>query len=330
MGVRIGLTGDVMLGRQVDRHQASRPPHAIWGNLLERIQSLDGLLINLECCLSNRGERWTRTHRPFHFRANPEWAVSALERASVDCCALANNHVLDYGEVALQDTLDSLDDAGIAHAGAGLNREEALEPATFGAGDLDVTVVSLTDNTPEYAAGEDSPGTARVEIDVENSETRETVHEALDTANATDPDLLIASLHWGPNMVTDPPERFRSFGQWLVEAGVDVIHGHSAHVFQGIQVHQGRPICYDTGDFVDDYAVDRDLRNDRSFLYELTVTPGGRPAELRLIPTEIYDYSVHLASQEAAEWNYEQLRQRSAAFETDIERDEGALVIDLG
>jgi poly-gamma-glutamate capsule biosynthesis protein CapA/YwtB (metallophosphatase superfamily) len=128
------------------------------GALLERLRALDGLIINLECCLSTRGEPWRRTHRPFHFRADPEWAVPALRAAGVDCCALANNHVLDYGEVALRNTLDALDDGGIAHAGAGRNREAAFDPAVVAVEGLDVAVVSLTDNTPEYAATVDSPG----------------------------------------------------------------------------------------------------------------------------------------------------------------------------
>jgi len=108
-------------------------------------------------------------------------------------------------------------------------------------------VVSFTDNTPEYAADEESPGTARIEIDIDDSDTRRLVSDALERARETNPDLLVASLHWGPNMVTEPPESFREFGRWLIEDGVDIVHGHSAHVFQGIEVHEGRPIVYDAG-----------------------------------------------------------------------------------
>jgi poly-gamma-glutamate synthesis protein (capsule biosynthesis protein) len=130
-------------------------------------------------------------------------------------------------------------------------------------------------------------------------------------------------------MVVEPPDAFRAFARWLVEAGFDVVHGHSAHVFQGVDVYRGRPVLYDTGDFVDDYAVDARLRNDRSFLFELEVSPAGRPTELRLSPTEIADCAVHEASPDAAAWSRERMRERSAPFDTAFERDGDALVLAL-
>ncbi|WP_247002883.1 CapA family protein [Halosolutus gelatinilyticus] len=327
---RLGFTGDVMLGRRVDDRQRHRDVDAVWGTVLDRLHALDGLVINLECVLSTRGRKWRRTNRPFHFRADPGWAVPALERAGVDVCALANNHVLDYEEAALRDTLDHLDAAGIARAGAGETIDEALDPAATSIGDLDIAVVSVTDNTPEFAADEESPGTARIEVDVDDPDTRRLVRDALSRARETNPDLLVASLHWGPNMVTEPPKSFREFGRWLIEEGVDVIHGHSAHVFQGIEVYDGAPIVYDAGDFVDDYAVDDRLRNDRGFLFELSVTSDGAPTELRLHPTEIDDCAIHEAAPEAAAWSRERMRERSAEFGTTFDRDGEALVLSLG
>lgn len=332
---RLGFTGDVMLGRNVDEYQRRRrrPATAAWGNVLDRLRTLDGLFVNLECCLSTRGEPWTRTHRPFHFRADPDWAVPALEEAGVDWASLANNHLLDYGETALLDTLDHLDEAGIAHSGADEDVEAARRPAVVeterkgDADDLRVAFVSATDNTPEFAAGEDSPGTAYLDLSDEVG-ARETMTEMLARARRTDPDLLVASLHWGPNMVEEPPEHFREFGHWLAERGVDLVHGHSAHVFQGVEVHDGTPILYDCGDFVDDYAVDDELRNDRGFLFEVGVTEG-EIAELRLFPTEIYDYAVHEARSEAAEWSRSRMRDLSAEFGTEFEEVDGELVLRL-
>ncbi|WP_336036967.1 CapA family protein [Halobacterium yunchengense] len=329
MSTRLGFTGDVMLGRLVDESQRRRPVAAVWGDVLDRLRALDGLFVNLECCLSTGGRPWRRTERAFHFRADPEWAVPALERAGVDCCALANNHVLDFEVPALEDTLSHLEDAGIARAGAGRTRTDAFAPATLTVADLDVAFVSLTDNTPEYAATETSPGTARVEFDVDDEEGRAAVEGALERARARDPDLLVASLHWGPNMVETPPDSFRAFARWLVDEGVDVVHGHSAHVFQGVEVYRGRPVLYDTGDFVDDYAVDERLRNDRSFLFEVRLSRTGTPVELRLHPTEIEGCAVHEAGEEAAAWSRERLRARSAPFETTFERAGRGLVVDL-
>ncbi len=324
--VTLGFAGDVMLGRTVDERQRSRPPEAVWGDVLPRLRALDGLVVNLECCLSTRGRPWRRTDRPFHFRADPGWAVPALLAAGVSGVALANNHVLDFEEPALSDTLDALEGAAIPHAGAGLDVEAARTPARFEVDGLAVGLVSLTDNTPEYAAGPDSPGTAHVEIDHEDPGTWAVVEEALDAL--TDVDLVVASLHWGPNMRHSPPPAFRAFARWLVEAGVDVVHGHSAHVFQGVEVYEGRPILYDTGDFVDDYAVDPELRNDRSFLFELTVE-GGTPTRLELTPTEIGDCAVSAAGGEVARWCRETMRERSSAFDTPFERAGEGLAVAL-
>lgn len=325
--LRLGFTGDVMLGRLVDRHQHQRPVEAVWGNLFDELTALDGLFINLECCISARGEQWTRTYRPFHFRADPEWAIPALTAAGVDWASLANNHLLDYGEVALLDTLDHLDDAGIARAGAGRNIDEATTPSLVTIGDLTVSLIAFTDNTPEFSADQDTPGTAHIEIDTEDRTTRQVVRESLDAATGHDPDLLIASLHWGPNMVEAPPAEFEEFARWLIDNGVDIIHGHSAHIFQGIEVYENRPILYDTGDFVDDYAVDDDLRNDRSFLFEFTVTPTGMIQSLTLHPIEIFDFSVHAAEDDAAEWSRDRMRALSAPYGTEFERDGDSLVL---
>ena len=250
--------------------------------------------------------------------------------AKLDACNLANNHVLDFGPDAVDDTLRALDGAGIARTGAGRDLDEALEPAVTSAGGFAVAVVGFTDNTPEYAAGQDSPGTARIEMDTENDESRSAVREALSRARWADPDFLVASLHWGPNMVTEPPETFRRFARFLADEGVDLVHGHSAHVFQGIEVVDGVPVLYDAGDFVDDYAVDSDLRNDRSFLFEARLDAGdASPTALRLLPVEIEDCAVHRADPSEVSWWHDRMRERSARFGTRFERDGDELVLPL-
>ena len=337
MPLSLGFTGDVMLGRLVDERQRRRDVARVWGNCLDRLLDLDGLLVNLECCLSTRGEPYTDTYHPFHFRADPGWAVPALEAAGVDWASLANNHVLDYGEEAMVDTLSALDSAGIARSGAGRDAAEAFEPALVtvaggrddDAGGLDVAVVSFTDNVREWAAGSESPGVAHVRIDHEDTDVRDRVRSALADARARGPDLLVASVHWGPNMTAGPDEARRAFGRWLVSEGVDLVHGHSAHTFHGVEIHTDGLILYDAGDFVDDYAVDRDLRNDRSFLFVVEVSGDGAVERLRLEPTEIYDYAVHSVDASDADWWHRTMRERTDRFDlgTEYETDGAALVV---
>ncbi|SEL73752.1 CapA family protein [Haloferax larsenii] len=327
--IRLGFTGDVMLGRLVNERQQHRPPNAVWGSMREPLQSLDGLFVNLECCLSTRGQQWQRTYRPFHFRADPDWAIPALQDVGVTWVTLANNHVLDFEEVALEDTFDALEEAEIPYAGAGRTEVDAWEPSHVQVAGLDVALVAFTDNTPEYAADGESPGTAHVPIDPDDDAVLEQVEAALGSARTHDPDVLVASLHWGPNKREHPPQSFQDFAHWLVERGVDILHGHSAHVFQGVEVYDDSVILYDTGDFVDDYAVDETLRNDRSFLFEVRVSSEGDVHDLCLHPTEIGELAVHRASPPVAQWCRTRLRERSSSFGTRFERVDDGLRVEI-
>ncbi|MCG1005079.1 CapA family protein [Halorubrum lacusprofundi] len=328
---RIGFVGDLMLGRSVNERWADDDnPENVWGSTLSRLQELDGLVGNLECCVSDRGTRWP--NKGYYFRADPAFAVPALEAAGASFVSLANNHVLDYREPALRDTESHLTEAGIANAGAGTNRESALEPTVFEAGDLTVAAFGLTDQSEEFAAAESEPGTAFATLDPSVSATRSLVEEILDSAAAHDPDLVVASLHWGPNWETEPRAVHEAFGRWLVDQGVDVVHGHSAHVLQGVEVYRGRPIIYDAGDFVDDYVdyIDREgVHNKRSALFELVVRDGDLD-ELVVEPTAIVDEAATLADDDIAEWVRDTLTDRSAAFGTEVEQSDEHLAFPLG
>lgn len=127
-------------------------------------------------------------------------------------------------------------------------------------------------------------------------------------ARKEDADLLLLSVHWGPNLVKTPPDRFRAFARSVVRHGVDIVHGHSAHVFQGVQQFRQRPLLYDTGDFISDYAVNSELRNDWSFVFLLEVDAEG-PVRLRMVPVRLRGGRVDLA--EGAEFHAIRDRMRS-------------------
>ncbi|TMT85206.1 CapA family protein [Haloterrigena sp. H1] len=324
----IGFVGDAMLGRNVD-DRYGRPgiePAAVWGDLRPRLQSLDGVCCNLECCLSTRGERYP--DRTYYFRADPDWAVPALEAGNVQFASVANNHMLDYGPTALRDTVDALADSNIGFAGAGENPTAAAAPATVSIGGLEVAVVSFADHYAAYGATDDRPGTAYVDSDPDEPATRRIVGDALARAKAAEPDLLVASVHWGPNWVEYPDDDLVAFAHWLVDQGVDLVHGHSAHVFQGVERYGDGLILHDTGDIVDDYVVKDDLRNDRSLLFEAGLEDGSIE-ELRLVPIEIGNMSVVSADDAAATWLRDTMRERSTPFGTTYERDGDDLVLSL-
>ncbi|MDY6764880.1 MAG: CapA family protein [Halobacteria archaeon] len=327
--VILGFTGDVMMGRSVNEYWSSKPKSrvsSVWDGMLPHLNGLDGAFVNLECCISKRGEKWP--DRTYYFRANPDWSVPALKKGNVRWTSLANNHLMDFGEVALKDTLKHLSDADIAHSGAGRNLEEAREPAFVSVEGVHLAMISFTDHPSEYGAKEDRPGTSYISMDIQDRRTREAVLSTLEKADEKNPDLIVASLHWGPNWVVKPARKYIEFAHWLVDQGVDLVHGHSAHVFQGIEIYKGKPILHDTGDFLDDYIVKPDLHNNRSFLFKAVVDPDeSRVDELRLYPIVIDDLAVHEADGKAAEWSRSRMRELSSAFGTTLYKDGRELVV---
>ena len=324
---KLGFAGDTMVGRSLnDKYgDADTDPATIWGDFQSHLESLDGVLCNLECCLSKRGERFP--DRAYYFRGDPDWAVPALNAGNIRFTTLSNNHAMDFGSVALTDTIDALDAGGIDNAGTGKTPAAAWEPATFSVGGLDVAVVSFSDEYKVYAASSHRPGIAWAETDPESSRTQRLVGNAIERARSVNPDLLVVSLHWGENWIERPTDRLVTFGHWLVEQGADLVHGHSAHLVQAVEQYGDGVILHDTGNLVDDFGTKGDLGNHDSFLFELALD-GGEFERVRLVPFHIDD-GVFPSSDDEAEWLRETMRDRSKLFGTTYERDGNGLVVEL-
>jgi poly-gamma-glutamate synthesis protein (capsule biosynthesis protein) len=188
--------------------------------------------------------------------------------------------------------LGHLDEKGIARAGAGRNLVEAARPALLPAGGIRVGVLSFTDNEPGWAASATSPGINYLPVTLAEQHFGR-VREGIAAARAAGADLVIFENHWGPNMRLRPPPAFRDFAEAVIDAGADIFVGHSAHVLQGIEIYR-RPIFFDLGDFVDDYAIDPILRNDRGLLFLLAADATG-VRRLELVPTLIERHQVNRA-----------------------------------
>jgi poly-gamma-glutamate synthesis protein (capsule biosynthesis protein) len=254
-----------------------------------------------------------------------------LRTARIDGCSLANNHTLDFEEQGLLDTLEHLDAAGIRHAGAGRNREEAADPAilTLPADHTRrVALLAFTDNEPPFAAGIDRPGTNYLPVSLKPEVLRR-VKRTVSYVREMGVGTVIFSNHWGPNMVQRPKEIFRRFARAVIDRGVDIYYGHSAHVFQGVEIYRGKPILYDTGDFIDDYAVDPKFRNDWSFFFQVSVEEG-RFERLDLTPVKLSYARVDLATGGERESILDRMERLSAEMGTVFARREGALVFERG
>jgi poly-gamma-glutamate synthesis protein (capsule biosynthesis protein) len=190
-----------------------------------------------------------------------------------------------------------LDEAGIAHAGAGANLKEASRPALWETNGIKIGFIAFTDNEPDWEATDQRPGIFYVPIDVEDGRAKkllETVHHTRKKV-----DLLIVSAHWGPNWGYKPRQNHLPFGHALIDQGAHIVFGHSCHVFQGIEIYQGRPILYSTGDFIDDYAVDEIERNDESFIFMVEMEEE-KITKAHLYPTLIRNFQARLATRSEA------------------------------
>ncbi len=322
--ITLALTGDVMLGRGVNGTLRTARPEEPWGDVLPLLDSADLRIINLECAITEHKQPWSLTPKVFHFRADPV-ANEVLKTARVDACSLANNHTLDFEDRGLLDTLRHLEEAGIRYAGAGRDAEEAARPALLEGG---VALVAFTDNEPPFAAGPDRPGTNYLPVSLEPEVLRR-VEEAVGAAREAGARTIVFSNHWGPNMVQRPREIFRRFARAVLDRGVDLYYGHSAHLFQGVEIYDGKPILYDTGDFIDDYAVDPNLRNDRSFLFRVSVE-GGDLKRLELFPVFLPYARVELARGAERGAILDLMVSLSAEMGTTFDRREDRLVLEAG
>jgi len=307
VAIKLALAGDTMLGRGVADHLAASSPESLFApEIVEIANEADLFVLNLECCVSERGTRWAAPGKAFFFRAPPS-AAEALARLGVDCVSLANNHALDFGEEALQDTFDHLARVGIAWAGAGASIDQARAPAVLGAGTFRLGVLSLCDHPQDFAAGSGRPGVAFADL---KRGVPDWVPAAVRSVEA---DAVLVSPHWGPNMVRSPVPHVRRAARALVEAGATLVAGHSAHVFHGVQ----GCVLFDLGGFIDDYAVDPVLRNDLGLLWLVTLDEGG-PCELEAVPLTLDLCRTRLADGADAAWVERRLADACHAMGTEV------------
>jgi poly-gamma-glutamate synthesis protein (capsule biosynthesis protein) len=320
--VRLALAGDTMLGRLVaERLRAEGPASLFAPEVVDITREADLFVLNLECCISERGRPWPAPGKPFFFRAPPT-AVETLRLLGVDCVTLANNHALDYGEEALADTLRHLGNAGIATVGAGGDVESARAHAVLEHHGVRLAVLGVTDHPADFAAGPSKPGVAFADLwrDVPTWLTGAVVEAAREA------DGVIVTPHWGPNMVPAPLPHVRRAAGALRAAGASLVAGHSAHVFHGVDHH----VLYDLGDFIDDYAVDPELRNDLGLLWLVDLDVNATPTRLEAVPLYVDFCYTRLATGDDAAWVHDRFRAACAEFGTTVHEEDDRLVVEWG
>jgi len=351
---RIAILGDVMLGRLVDqifpnhvespqehkhvemlfRHHGSKMKLPIrdykypWGDVLGDMLKADLRIINLETSVTTHNMKWP--DKAFNYRMHP-FNLKVLKEANIEYVSLANNHTLDFSYEGMMETMDSLSKNGIHWAGVGKNLEEAQRPAIFGIDGKKVACFSFADHYSYWAASQEKPGINFLDVDSYTSEDISNIKELIgSTRDKENPDLVIVSLHWGGNYCWIPSKEKQEFAHQLVDdCGVDIIHGHSSHHIQGIEIYKGKPILYGCGDFIDDYAVTEEYRNDLGFAYFVDWNFESKSVQkIELIPTKVelcaVSKNVNVSDRE---WLIQHMTKLCKYFETSTKFTEGKLLL---
>ena len=337
--VTLFLAGDVMTGRAIDQvlphagsprifepysesaldylRLAERASGAIprpvdfdyiWGDALAVLDAAAPAvrIVNLETAVTRRGTPWPR--KGIQYRMHPD-NIRCLTAAAIDCCVLANNHVLDWSYPGLEETLASLAAARIAAPGAGADLERARAPAELplpGGGRVLVFACGLQ-NSGIPAAWAASAGRPGVHL-LPDLSTRTAAGLAARVQAARRPgDIVVISLHWGGNWGYEIPAAHRRFARALIDASMaDVVHGHSSHHPLGIEVYRGRPILYGCGDLIDDYeGISRyeAYRADLALLYLVRLERAtGALRGLEMVPMHREKFRLGHAGEPDRQW----------------------------
>jgi poly-gamma-glutamate synthesis protein (capsule biosynthesis protein) len=278
-----------------------------WGDALAELQRAmpDVRIINLETAITV-----SDSYRPkgINYRMHPA-NIGCLTAAGVDCCALANNHVLDWGVAGLQETLVTLDAAGIRRAGAGRDLDESMAPAVMpvpGKGRILVFSCGFESSgigrswaaTNQRAGVHLLPDLSMASVDTLAGQVRRVRRAG---------DIVVVSIHWGGNWDYSIPPLQRDFAHDLIDtAGVDVVHGHSSHHVKGIEVYKERPILYGCGDLLSDYegiSGHEAFRSELGLMYFLSLEARtGRLQRFEMTPTRLRKLRINRASREETRW----------------------------
>jgi poly-gamma-glutamate synthesis protein (capsule biosynthesis protein) len=301
----------------------------IWGDARAELLRVrpDARIVNLETAVTTSEDAWPG--KGIHYRMHPG-NVPCLSAAQIDCCTLANNHVLDWGYRGLAETLDTLRAARIRTAGAGRDADEAAAPAVIAlAGGRRVLVFAYALESSgvgaAWAASRDRAGVSFLR----NLSAR-TAEEIARSVRAVkgEHDVVVASIHWGGNWGYEVPRAERAFAHALIDAaGVDVVHGHSSHHPKGIEVYRDKLILYGCGDFLNDYegiGGYESFRADLTLMYFPTVDAvSGRLLHLGLTPMQVRRFRLNHAEDEDARWLETMLGREGGKLGTRVEREAG-------
>jgi poly-gamma-glutamate synthesis protein (capsule biosynthesis protein) len=280
----------------------------------------DARIINLETAVTRSNDR---ASKGINYRMSPENA-ECLVAAKIDCCVLANNHVLDWGRAGLLETLTTLQQLNVKATGAGRNDREARAPAVLNLAKARLLIFSFGSTSSgiplEWAATSDAPG-INLLPDLRGTSALEVADQVM--ARRRPGDLVVVSIHWGSNWGYHIPDQQAILARALIDkAGVSIVHGHSSHHPRAIEIYRDRLILYGCGDFLNDYegipGYER-YRDDLALMYFADLDPAsGCLHALKLVPLQIKNFRLSIPPWPDIEWIQQILDRECQKFGTRV------------
>ncbi len=288
------FAGDCLLAGHYERAAERNPGMAFDG--FRAFHDADIAMVNLECPVTDRGEP---QEKPYTFRMRPDYAP-ALAAAGIDIVNVANNHIYDFGDPGLFDTLDSLDSIGVAHVGAGRTADEAHRPVTIRVKNHRIGFLGYYGGGEAPKAGPNNAGVA----DRALAGIRKDIAALRDSV-----DYLVVNFHWGDELAPSPSPAQVRFAHATIDAGADAIIGHHPHVLQGIEHYHNGVIVYSLGNFV----FGGNSRNSyQTALFRIELSAG--IPSFGVIPIRVDHWRVSLSEGAEAEETLHLVRVRSQEF----------------
>jgi len=275
--IKIHAVGDIMLGDLppnygfgIGSHINKHGPQFPFEHCADFLRDADIVFANLEAVLSAYDKKSRRLDTTI-IRGQPE-AVKGLQYAGINIVSLANNHIMQHGQKALEETIGVLDKAGIKYIGVDIPKLNVVNKAIFNIGGISLCFLGYNQRPQQYYIDEPVYVTAdldKIIFDIDRARKEY--------------DIIIVSMHWGEEFVDCPASWQVELAHKIIDSGADVILGHHSHMIQGIETYNEKPIAYSLGNFIFDMWQSR-LR--KTFVLELNISDRVN-ISYKTIPVEI-------------------------------------------
>jgi poly-gamma-glutamate synthesis protein (capsule biosynthesis protein) len=316
--ITIAAVGDLMLGGRAEPFLKEFGPDYPFADVMPFLSRADVVVGNLESSISTRGT--AVENKKFTLRAGPI-AAQALKKAGIRIVTLANNHSMDFGPLALRETLTALEENDTLYAGAGMDLDDARTPAFLKIRGKMIAFLSFSLTFPlEFFASAGRSGTAPGYADFVKSD--------IEKARASS-DLVVVSFHWGAELMPAAKDYQIDLGRKAIDWGADLVLGHHPHVLQELEVYHGRLIAYSLGNFV--FGSESNRTNDGIIL--LLTFQGKNLSRVEAVPLDVNNYRVkyrpRILTGRLAREALENINTASERFKTKLEitNDRGTILL---